>query len=166
MKISIIAAVSQNLVIGKDNDLAWHLPDDMKYFMKTTQHHHVVMGRKNYESIPHKYRPLPNRTNLVVTRKTVYNAPGCLIFHSIQEALDYSKGENQKEVFIIGGGQIYAAAINLSDTLYITEVHADVKGDTYFPEINADDWQETSRIYHPADDKHQYAFDFVIYNRK
>ena len=166
MKISMIAAVSENQVIGKDNDLAWHLPDDMKYFMRTTQHHHVVMGRKNYESIPTKYRPLPNRTNIVVTRTPDYKAPDCLIFHSIQEALDYSQANEQEEVFIIGGGQIYEAALDLTDSLYITEVKADVDGDTFFPEISPADWQEVSRIHHPADDKHKYAFDFVIYNRK
>ena len=166
MKISMIAAVSENLVIGKDNDLAWHLPDDMKYFMTTTQHHHVIMGRKNYESIPHKYRPLPNRTNLVITRKVNYDAPGCVILNSIPEALEFCQSQNQDEVFIIGGGEIYSSALDLADCLYITEVKAVVEGDTYFPAINMKEWQETSRIHHPKDERHVYAFDFVIYNRK
>ena len=166
MKISMIAAVAENGVIGKDNDLAWHLPDDMKYFMNTTQHHFVVMGRKNYESIPHKYRPLPNRTNIIVTRKPTYDAPDCIVLNSIEEALDYGEAHQQEELFIIGGGQIYAAALDKTDRLYITEVAAQVEGDTFFPAFNHDDWQETSRVPHAADDRHLFAFDFVIYDRK
>jgi dihydrofolate reductase len=107
MIISMIAAVATNRVIGKDNDLVWRLPDDMKYFMETTQNHFVIMGRKNYESIPHKYRPLPNRVNIIITRQKDYKASDCIITNTIEEALDYARDQAQEEVFVIGGGQIY-----------------------------------------------------------
>jgi dihydrofolate reductase len=162
----MIAAVAENRVIGKDNDLAWRLPDDMKYFMNTTQHHFVVMGRRNYESLPPKFRPLPNRTNIIVTRNTGYEAPDCIVLHSIEEALEYGEARQQEEIFIIGGGQIYAGALTRAERLYITEVAASVEGDTYFPEFAKNDWQEISRVHHPADERHRYAFDFVIYERK
>ncbi len=166
MKISMIAAVAENRVIGKDNDLVWRLPDDMKYFMETTRGYHVIMGRKNYESIPHKFRPLPNRTNLIVTRQKNYQAEGCIITHSIAEALAYSRAHGQQEVFIIGGGQIYRQALPLADKLYLTEIKHSFAGDAFFPEFDKTQWQETSRLAHPVDDRHQYAFDFVIYERK
>ena len=166
MKVSMIAAIAKNLVIGKDNDLAWHLPDDMKYFMNTTKDHYVIMGRKNFESIPAKYRPLPNRTNIIITRQKAYQQPNCIVFNSIEDALAYCKTKGEQEAFIIGGGQIYTAGLNLSDTLYITEVDAEVEGDTYFPEFDRSDWQEVSRIHHPKDEKHVFDFDFVIFDRK
>ena len=159
MTISMIVAVADNRVIGKDNDLVWHLPDDMRYFMQTTQHHVVIMGRKNYESIPDKYRPLANRTNIVVTRQQAYNAPGCIITDTIKNALDYAKDQNEKEVFIIGGGQIYAQSLELADKLYITEIKHSFDGDTYFPEFKKENWQEVSRKHHSKDDKHLYEFD-------
>lgn len=166
MKISMIAAVAENNVIGKDNDLAWNLPDDMKYFMNTTQHHFVIMGRKNYESLPPKFRPLPNRTNIIITRKAAYHAPGSVVVHSLEESLEYCNLHQQQEIFVIGGGQIYDAALDKADSLYITEVAASVEGDTYFPKFNRDEWRELSRVHHPADDRHEFAFDFVIYERK
>ena len=137
----MIAAVAENHVIGRDNDLVWRLPDDMKYFMETTQHHHVVMGRKNYESIPHKYRPLPNRVNIIVTQQGHYNAPDCIITDSIEKAIDIARSSQQEEVFIIGGGQVYAQAIDTADKLYITEIKASFEGDTFFPEIDKSVWQ-------------------------
>ncbi len=166
MKISMIAAVAENRVIGKDNDLVWRLPDDMKYFMETTQGYHVIMGRKNYESIPHKFRPLPNRTNIIVTRQNNYRADNCIITHSIEEALNYAREHNQQEVFVIGGGQIYTQALPLADKLYITEVKHSFAGDAFFPEFARAEWQETSRVPHPKDERHAYAFDYVIYERK
>lgn len=165
MKISMIAAVAKNGVIGKDNDLAWHLPDDMKYFMNTTRGHHVIMGRKNFDSIPEKYRPLPDRTNIIVTRQKDYVQKDCIIAHSMDEAYEYCRKSNPEEIFIIGGGQIYAAGLEKADRLYITEVNANVEGDTYFPDVDESQWAETSRKHHNQDDRHLYDFDFVIYDR-
>jgi len=165
MIISMIAAVAENLVIGRDNDLVWRLPDDMKYFMETTQQHHVIMGRRNYESIPHKFRPLPRRVNIIVTQQDDYQAPDCLITNSIDSALELARKSNQEEVFIIGGGQIYAQAIDQADRLYITEIKASFEGDTFFPEIDPAEWQEISRQHHGKDEKHDHEFDFVIYER-
>ena len=165
MIISIIAAVSSNSVIGKDNDLVWRLPDDMRFFMETTQHHHIIMGRRNYESIPHKYRPLPNRVNIIVTRQTDYQAADCVITNSLDNALEYAKSKNQEEVFIIGGGQIYSQSIDITDKLYITEIQADFEGDAFFPEVDKNIWRETSRVKHDVDDRHKYSFDFVVYER-
>lgn len=166
MIISLIAALSSNRVIGKNNDLPWRLPDDMKYFMETTKGHHVIMGRKNYQSLPEKFRPLPNRTNIVVTHSTNFAAPGCQVVHSLENALAIARSANQQEVFIIGGAEIYALGLGLATRLYLTEIKAEVEGDTYFPEVNPAMWKELSRKRHLADDRHRFAFDFVVYERK
>lgn len=165
MIISLIAAVSQNGVIGKNNDLPWHLPDDMKYFMQTTKEHHVIMGRKNYESIPEKFRPLPNRTNIVITRQKNYQAPGTRIVHALEDALAIAKENNEREAFIIGGGEIYKLGMTYTTRMYLTEIHAVIEGDAYFPSFIKDQWKEVSRQHHPSDDRHRYAFDFVIYEK-
>lgn len=166
MIISLIAAVSKNKVIGKDNDLPWNLPDDMKYFMQTTSRHHVIMGRKNYESIPEKFRPLPNRTNIVVTHQRDYDAPGCTVVHSIESALAVAREGNDDEIFIIGGAAIFSQSLSFTQRMYLTEIHAIVEGDILFPEYDPSDWTEISRKHHPADERHAYPFDFVIYERK
>lgn len=166
MIISLIAAVSKNKVIGKDNDLPWNLPDDMKYFMQTTSRHHVIMGRKNYESIPEKFRPLPNRTNIVVTHQRDYDAPGCTVVHSIESALAVARKGNDDEIFIIGGAAIFSQSLSFTQRMYLTEIHAIVEGDILFPEYDPSDWTEISRKHHPADERHAYPFDFVIYERK
>jgi dihydrofolate reductase len=111
MIISQIAAVAENRVIGRNNDLPWKLPDDMKFFMNTTKGHHVIMGRKNYESLHEKFRPLPNRTNIVVTRQKDFKAPGCHVVHSIDDALKIAEQNNEPEVFVIGGAEIYSLAL-------------------------------------------------------
>ena len=156
MKASLIVAVSQNGVIGKDNDLIWHLPKDMKFFKDTTMGHHVIMGRKNFESIPHKYRPLPNRTNVIITRNSDYKAEGCLVVNSVEEALEVAKQNGDTHPFIIGGGQIYKLALenNLVDKIYLTKVHHSFDGDTFFPELNPD-WIELKREDYFKDDNHQ-----------
>jgi len=166
MIISLIAAVSKNLVIGKNNDLPWHLPDDMKYFMQTTKEHYVIMGRKNYESIPEKFRPLPNRTNIVVTRKKDFQAPQCIVVHSIEAGLALAKQANQQETFIIGGAEIYTLGLPISNRLYLTEIDAEITGDTFFPAIRKNEWSEVSRKHHTVDARHAHAFDFVIYEKK
>lgn len=165
MRISLIAALSSNRVIGKGNDLPWHLPDDMKYFMQTTKGHPVIMGRKNYHSIPEKFRPLHGRTNIVVTRQTGFPAPGCMVVHSTEAALEAARATRSDEVFIIGGGELYGSFLGQADRLYLTEIDAEIEGDTRFPEFLLDQWTETSRIHHPADERHRHPFDFVVYDR-
>ncbi len=167
MIISMIAAVAENLVIGKDNDLVWSLPDDMKYFMQITTGHPVIMGRKNYDSIPDKFRPLKNRTNIIVTRNNTSEAgycSDCVMVNSIENALTLAKKEN-KEVFIIGGGQIYDLSLPYADRLYLTEIKESFEGDTFFPNFNKSEWKEVSRKRHERDDRHEQEFDFVIYER-
>ena len=166
MIISLIAALSKNRVIGKNNDLPWHLPDDMKYFMQTTKGHHVILGRKNYDSLPEKFRPLPNRTNIVVTHQKDFKAIGCIVVHSIQDALELAKKNNEPEDFIIGGAEIYKLGLPTASRLYLTEIASKIDGDTFFPEFKYQDWNETSRVHHPADERHAHSFDFVVYERK
>jgi len=166
MTISLIAALSENLVIGKNNDLPWHLPDDMKYFMHTTKGHHVIMGRKNYDSIPEKFRPLPNRTNIVITRQEDFSAPGCFIVNSIGQGLEIALENREAEVFIIGGAEIYTQGFALTNRLYLTEIQASMEGDTFFPQFDKNLWSEISRKHHPQDEKHGYAFDFTVYEKK
>lgn len=166
MIISLIAALTKNRVIGKNNNLPWHLPDDMKYFMQTTKEHHVIMGRKNYESIPEKFRPLPNRTNIVVTRQKNFTAPGCHIVHTLEAGIDMARSEGEKELFIIGGSEIYDLGMAYAEQLYLTEIDTTIEGDTYFPSINKEEWEELSRTHHEADARHAYSFDFVVYKKK
>ena len=165
MTISLIAALTKNRVIGKNNDLPWQLPDDMKYFMQTTKAHHVIMGRKNYESIPEKFRPLPNRTNIVVTHQKEFTAPGCRVVNSIEEGIAIARSAGEKELFIIGGSEIYGQGMAYADQLYLTEIDATLEGDTYFPLFNPDEWKELSRTHHEADARHAYSFDFVVYKK-
>jgi dihydrofolate reductase len=166
MKISLVAAVAENYVIGKNNDLPWHLPDDMKFFMATTKGHHVILGRKNYESLPEKFKPLPNRSNVVVTRQKDFKAHGCLVVHSIEEAFQIAEENKESEVMVIGGSDIYNLALPYAHRLYLTEINAKVDGDVYFPEFDKTIWKEISRVQHSQDDRHAYSFDFVVYERK
>lgn len=166
MKISLIAAHAQNRVIGKNNDLPWHLPDDMKYFMTTTQGHYCIMGRKNYDSIPAKFKPLPKRTNIVVTRQRDFQAPGCIVVNAIEDGIALARKNEETEIFIIGGAEIYKTSLSSADRLYLTEIQAVIDGDVYFPEFKKEEWKEVSRQHHPVDQRHIYAFDFVIYERR
>lgn len=165
MIVSLIAAMAENRVIGRNNDLPWKLPDDMKFFMQTTKGHHVILGRKNYDSLDERFKPLPNRTNIVVTRQKQFNAPGCSVVNSIEKALEIAKANNEPEAFVIGGAEIYSLALQRADKIYLTEIHATVQGDTFFPDFDKTVWKETERRPHPKDDKHIYAFDFVTYQR-
>ena len=165
MIVSAIAALSRNRVIGKNNDLPWRLPDDMRFFMETTKGHHVVMGRKNYDSLHEKFKPLPQRTNIVITRQEDFKAPGCVILHAVEPALDIARENNETECFIIGGAEIYKLAMPYTTRLYLTEIDAHIDGDTFFPEVDMKQWKEISRKHHPADDRHAYAFDIVVYDR-
>jgi dihydrofolate reductase len=165
MIVSLIAAVTKNNVIGKDNDLPWKLPDDMKYFMETTKGHAVIMGRKNFDSLPLKFKPLKDRFNIVLSReKKRLDFDVCLV-HSMDDAFKEAESKHGpgSEVFVIGGAQIYNQAIARAHRLYITEIDAVLEGDTFFPSFNKGEWKETSRRHHPADDRHAFAFDFVIY---
>lgn len=166
MKVSLIVAAAKNGVIGKNNNLIWHLPKDMRFFKETTLNHHVIMGRKNFESIPHKYRPLPNRTNIVITRQTNYKADGSVVVNSVEAALEIAKENGDKEPFIIGGGQIYKLALeaNLVDRIYLTKVHHTFDGDTFFPELN-NKWKEVNKTVNKADGKHAYDYDFITLER-
>ena len=166
MIISLIAAVAENGVIGKDNDLIWRLPRDTLFFMNTTRGHHVLTGRKNYESIPEKYRPLKDRVNIVVTNQNSYEAPGAEVVYSVEEGIELARNAGEAQLFIIGGGQIYKQTLAMADRLYITEVKSTFEGDTYFPEIEESDWMEISRINNTPDQDHAYAFDIVIKVRK
>lgn len=159
--ISLIAAVAENGVIGSKNALPWHLPDDLRKFRAITTGHTVITGRKNYESIG---KPLPNRRNIVVSRQRDYEAPGCEVVHSLDEALATAVSES--EVFVIGGAEIYRQALPLASRLYLTEIHASVAGDTRFPTFARGEWQETGRDFHAADERHAHAFSFVILERK
>ena len=163
MITSIIVAATTNRVIGKDNDLAWRLPNDMNYFKNTTMGHYVIMGRKNHESIPHKFSPLKGRENIVITRKKKYLAEGCIVVNSIEDGIKIAKKNNEKEAFIIGGGEIYKLALekNLVDRIYLTEIHAEIDGDTFFPKIS-NSWKEIKRTCYLKDEKHLYDYDFVI----
>jgi dihydrofolate reductase len=166
MIVSAIAALSRNNVIGKNNDLPWRLPDDMKFFMETTKGHHVIMGRKNYDSLHEKFKPLPNRTNIVITRQKDFNAPGCIVLHNVEAGLKIAEKNAEPECFIIGGAEIYKLAMPFTTRLYLTEIHAEVDGDTFFPDIDKDAWIEVSRKHHGVDTRHPYAFDIVVYDRK
>ena len=168
MKVSIIAAVAEFYAIGRDNDLIWRLPRDMKFFTHKTTGHHVIMGRKNWDSIPDKYRPLPNRTNIVITRKTDFNAEGCVVVNSIEAGLKIARHAGDEEAFIIGGGQIYklALASNLVDTMYITWVHEKFDADTFFPDINFGEWNNVGEDHWEADEKNPHAFTITTYNHK
>lgn len=171
MIISIIAAIGKNNELGKDNQLLWQLPADMKHFRDITSGHIVIMGRKTYESIG---RPLPNRRNIVITRETDYQKDGIEVVHSLPEALKiasleqgkkFEENDDEIEVFIIGGGQIYNEAIGNANKLYITHVDASLPADTYFPEISCEEWEKTSSESHDADEKNPYPYTFSEYRK-
>ena len=165
MKISLIAAMSKNRVIGINNDLPWHLPDDMKYFMETTKGHVVIMGRKNFDSLPPKFKPLPHRTNVILTRQQGFEVADCVVYHDIKDAYAFAEGQGEQELFVIGGGQIYQMAMERADMIYLTEIDAHIKnGEVFFPEMTGD-WEEVSREHHPADERHEFSFDFVKYEK-
>lgn len=166
MKISMIAAMGSNRTIGKDNDIPWHLPDDFQYFKETTKGHYVLMGRKNFESLPPRFKPLPQRPNVIITRNPNYQAEGAEVVFSLEEAIEMAREAGEKEAFIIGGGEIYKLGLAFADCIYLTEIQGAFNGDTIFPEFDKSVWKESSRKHHSVDDRHQYAFDFVIYEKK
>lgn len=160
--LSMIVAMGENRMIGKDNKMPWHLPDDLKYFKAKTLNKPVIMGRKTFESIGSK--PLPNRPNFIISRNDKFQAEGARVFNSVESVLAQLK--DYPEVMIMGGAQIYAQWIDRVDQLYITEVKASPEGDAFFPVIDHQAWSEMSREPHLADDRHAFAFDFVVYKRR
>ena len=171
MIVTLIAAVSENNVIGRDNTLIWRIPQDMKRFKKITWGHHVIMGRKSFESLQ---KPLSGRTNIILTRQRSYHpegcaesknaeAPDCFVVHSPEEALALSRVRRETEVFIAGGEQVYRRFLELGDRIYLTRVHHTFEGDTFFPDLEGD-WVETYREESP--DGKPYAFSFITYSRK
>ena len=160
-KITIIVAKSANHVIGRNNELIWHLPNDLKRFKALTSGHPIIMGRKTYDSIG---RPLPNRTNIVITRNLDWKPEGIKIVNSLEKAIELAE-KIDPEIFIIGGGNIYQQALDLADVLEVTEVHQDFEGDAFFPEINCEIWKETFREKHETDEKHAVEYSFVRFEK-
>ena len=160
--LTMIVAAGENNEIGKDNDLIWHLRDDLKRFKSLTSGHHIIMGRKTFESFP---KPLPNRTHIVITRQSNYKAPdGVIIVNSIEDAINIAKKDSQP--FIIGGGEIYKQAMPYASKIEITRVHATFpEADTFFPKIDTSIFKETSNVFHKKDDNHQYEFSFLTFER-
>ncbi len=161
--ITIIAAIAKNNALGKDNDLIWHLPADLKRFKKTTSGHHILMGRNTFESIG---KPLPNRTTIIITRNDNYFKDGCLIASSLEEAIELAKDDEQ--IFIIGGAQVYTYAIknNIADILDITIVHQEFEADVFFPEIDPTIWEEVSREDFKADEKNKFDYSFLKFQKR
>lgn len=164
MRISIIAAISENNVIGKDGRLPWKLKDDMKFFSEKTKGSVVIMGRKNYESIPEKYRPLPGRINIVLSRQKDYEAPGCIVFDDMNKAIKHAESTGMR-CFIIGGHDIYRMGLKIADDMYLTRVEAEVEGDVYFPEINQKEWLLDGGTYYEADERNEYDFAIMRFSR-
>lgn len=161
MKLSIIVAASQNNVIGKDNQLIWRLSADLKRFKALTTGHHIIMGRKTFDSIG---KPLPNRTSIIISHQADYKAEGCIVVNSLEEALE--KVPANQEAFIIGGGTIYKEVIDKADKLYLTLVHKKFDGDTFFPKVDEKIWKSTKREDHMPSEKNEYAYSFIDYVRK
>jgi len=168
MKVALIVAMDAERGIGKNNDLMWHLPADMRFFKETTKDHIVVMGRRNFDSIPEKYRPLANRLNVILTRNRTLDAPNCLIFHSLEDCLNAFQNETERTVFIIGGGEIYKMALELNclDELYITYVQGVFGADTFFPTFDESQWEQSIVAHQAPDEKHAQGFVITKYLKK
>ncbi len=166
MKKALIVAMAQNRVIGRNNKLPWYLPNDLKYFKQVTMGKPIIMGRLTFESIG---KPLPGRVNIVVTRNRDWQAEGVRVTHSLEDAYDLAASiadiDGRDEVMVIGGDQIYRAALPLANRLYLTEVHAQVDGDAYFPAFDRSDWQEVAREDFAASEPNPYAYSFVVLDR-
>lgn len=160
MRVSLIAAIAENRVIGSRNALPWRLPADLRHFRELTTGHPVIMGRRNYESIG---RPLARRTNIVVTRRRDFDAPGCIVVNSLEDA--FAACREAADVFVIGGAEIYAQAMDRATRLCLTLVHAAVAGDTLFPPLDWSAWRETAHERHEPDDDHAYPYSFVTLER-
>lgn len=160
MLVSLVVAMSENRVIGRDNTMPWHLPADLAHFKALTLGKPVVMGRKTYQSIG---RPLPGRQNIVLTRDATFQAPGCDLCASLEEAFELAG--DVPEVMIIGGAALYEAVLDTAHRIYLTEIHADIQGDTWFPELDPSDWKEFGRERHAADERNSLDYSFVTLER-
>ena len=167
MKVALIVAMDLDRGIGKNNDLMWNLPVDMRFFKDTTAGQIVIMGRKNYDSIPEKYRPLPGRENVILTRNTEFSAEGCAVFHSLTEALENYKNEEERTVFIIGGGEIYRQAMEeeMVDVMYISHINHSYGADTFFPKFELGDWIVESILTQSVDERHSASFLTMKYTK-
>ena len=159
--IIMIAAVAENNALGKNNDLLWHLPNDFKRFKEITSGHHIIMGRKTFESFP---KPLPNRTHVIITRQKDFKYEGCIVVQNLEKAISVCpKDEN---LFIIGGGEIYQQSISFADQLDITRVHHSFEADVYFPDIDPEIWELSSETFHSKDERHLFDYTFQTFVRK
>lgn len=163
MIISLIVAMDERRGIGKDGKLPWRLSSDLKRFRELTMGHHMIVGRKTFESIG---KPLPGRQTIVVTRNHTFKPDGCLVTNSVQSALALAQERGEREVFVIGGAEIYTQTLDVADRVYLTLVHAEVGADTFFPELKPDSWTETQSTFQAADERNQYSFSFKQLERK
>lgn len=159
--VTIIAAVGRNKALGKNNDLIWHLPADLRRFKEVTRGHHVIMGRKTFESLG---KPLPHRTNIIVSRNSNYKADGCVVVGSLEEAL--KEAQSDPNPYILGGAQIYEQALEVADRMDLTLVHEDFEADAFFPDFSDENWEETGRQDFKKDEKNPYDYSFVQYKKK
>ena len=159
--IILIAAVAENNALGKNNDLLWHLPKDFKRFKEITSGHHIIMGRKTFESFP---KPLPNRTHVIITRQKEYVCEGCIVVQDLEKAIAVCPKND--DIFVIGGGEIYSQSIHLADQLDITQVHHSFEADVFFPEIDLEIWELTTEVVNLKDEKHPYDYSFQTFVRK
>ncbi|WP_377889072.1 dihydrofolate reductase [Alkalihalobacillus sp. R86527] len=159
--ISFLLAMDENRMIGKDNDLPWHLPADLKYFKKMSLDKSIVMGRKTFESIG---KPLPGRKSYVITRRDL-TIDDVTVLHSIDQFLELVEEDKEKEWFVIGGAEVYRQLLPYANRLYITEIHEEFQGDASFPELRSEDWEEKSRVQNRKDEKNPYDYDFVVYEK-
>ena len=163
MKMSLIAALATNNVIGRNNQVPWCLPTDLRRFKALTMGHHLIMGRKTYDSVG---RPLPGRTNVVITRRDDWSDEGVIVAHSLEEALRIAASAGETEAFIAGGAEIYQLAIHRADRMHLTRVHAEVEGDTFFPEFDdVSEWKLVDAEHCDADEKNEFPFSFLTYER-
>jgi dihydrofolate reductase len=160
--ISLLYAMDKNRLIGSNNQLPWHLPQDLAYFKRITMDHKIVMGRKTFDSIG---RPLPGRENIIITRDQQFSCDGCKVLHSIDEFLEMARKVDE-EIFVIGGAEIFKELLPYSDRLYVTHIHHEFEGDTFFPETNDTEWEIISNEPGIKNEKNPYDFDFVVYERK
>ena len=161
--LAMVVAMDKKGLIGADNGLPWRLPDDMQWFVRQTMGKPIIMGRKTYESIPAKFRPLKGRHNIVLTRDRSYEAPGATVVHTVEEAL--AAAGDVEEIIIGGGANLYAQLLPQTNRIYLTLIEAELDGDAYFPEIEWSTWRETFRQQHPADERHNFAFTWLILER-
>lgn len=167
MKLSLICAMDENMVIGSNNSLPWHLPEDLKYFKRTTMGSCIIMGRKTYESIG---RPLPGRTNIIVTRSRDYEVENARVVDCLTDAIELAETisfiDGSEEAFVIGGAELYKHALPFVDRMHLTMVHAEVDGDTYFPDFDVEEWEEVSKEHFDADEANPYDYSICVFERR